>query len=77
MTAKCDCLNECGDDPGIKAGRVKPCPKFAEKQRLEQARNGIVVSSTRFQEAHIMVVTFETPLTAEQQSIAMQKIKEA
>ncbi len=28
---KCDCLNECGDDPWLKAGKVKPC-----ESRLKQ-----------------------------------------
>lgn len=27
--ARCDCLNDCGDDPGIEAARVAPCARHA------------------------------------------------
>lgn len=32
---RCDCLNDCGDDPDIEKGKVKPCQKYVkEKNRI-------------------------------------------
>lgn len=28
MTEPCDCLNDCGDDPRLKAGKVQACEKL-------------------------------------------------
>jgi len=32
----CDCLNDCGDDPDLKTGKVQPCEHMAA--RLERQR---------------------------------------
>lgn len=30
---KCDCLNDCGDDPWLKDGRADPCEHLRERQQ--------------------------------------------
>jgi len=35
---KCDCLNECGDDPWIKDGKVEVCDYWKQQQALAQQR---------------------------------------
>jgi hypothetical protein len=41
---KCDCLNECGDDPWLRDGRVKPCDgRIAALAKAEQRRNDIAL----------------------------------
>ena len=32
----CDCLNDCGDDPDLKTGKVQPCPNMAKHQERER-----------------------------------------
>ena len=32
----CDCLNDCGDDPALKSGKVQPCENMLA--RIEQDR---------------------------------------
>ena len=27
---KCDCLNDCGDDPDLESGKVQECPRRAK-----------------------------------------------
>ncbi len=27
---KCDCLNDCGDDPWLRTGQVEPCERLQE-----------------------------------------------
>lgn len=42
----CDCLNRCGDDPGLKDGRVQQCAHFnrmnapADGYRLSRNHDG-------------------------------------
>lgn len=42
-TQACDCLNWCGDDPAVQAGRARPCERMqkeldeAERQRAALA----------------------------------------
>lgn len=37
MNKKCDCLNDCGDDPNLKTGKVERCDSWKAAQRKEQA----------------------------------------
>ena len=34
----CECLNECGDDPEIYEGVVRPCSRFVDRQRSRENR---------------------------------------
>jgi hypothetical protein len=33
---KCDCLNECGDDPWLKTGQAEVCDRRAKHLRAEK-----------------------------------------
>jgi hypothetical protein len=32
---KCDCLNDCGDDPWLKDGRAAPCERLQQQRQRE------------------------------------------
>lgn len=32
----CDCLNDCGDDPGLRDGRAQPCKILLDKQHQDR-----------------------------------------
>lgn len=37
----CDCLIDCGDDPNLRTGKAKPCPKrreFLEREAIRQQK---------------------------------------
>lgn len=34
---KCDCLNDCGDDPWLRDGRSQPCERL-KKERAAEAK---------------------------------------
>jgi len=39
---KCDCLNDCGDDPRIAKGTVNPCQHFKDAPELaKKARHAL------------------------------------
>ena len=42
---KCDCLNECGDDPWLRDGRAEPCDRLKERraQKLQRDEDLVVL----------------------------------
>lgn len=38
MKMKCDCLNDCGDDPHLASGKVTPCKRLKAARAEEAAR---------------------------------------
>lgn len=35
---KCDCLNDCGDDPGLRDGRATPCDHLMARRVAYEKR---------------------------------------
>lgn len=47
----CDCLNDCGDDPDLKTGKVQPCKNMAvhlERQRVISAQVATITKLREF-----------------------------
>jgi hypothetical protein len=38
VTKRCDCLNDCGDDPWLKDGRAEYCDHWKKRKAEEEAR---------------------------------------
>lgn len=38
---KCDCLNDCGDDPRIQSGKVIPCERYACNRKPTMSKDDI------------------------------------
>lgn len=47
----CDCLDACGDDPGLKNGRALPCAKFLARQAQAAAHQQTQADLRRFLDA--------------------------
>lgn len=37
----CDCLDACGDDPGLRTGRVAPCQDMLKRQAENRRTEGL------------------------------------
>lgn len=44
---KCDCLNDCGDDPRIKKGLVAPCKRYVEAEKIACSSCGLTVEQSQ------------------------------
>jgi len=58
---KCDCLNHCGDDPGINAKTVQPCETYRKYLEAQARLNKLM--------AHYHVGTFNELIEAMQNRI--------
>lgn len=41
----CDCLNTCGDDPGLKDGRAQPCEHYLRQKEQERLTDFITIKA--------------------------------
>ena len=68
----CDCLNDCGDDPGLKDGKARPCAALARRRARKVPR---AASVTRVNPRSV-VVTYRQPVTDDQFDAIRDKLRD-
>ncbi len=68
----CDCLNDCGDDPGLKTGLARPCAGLL-KARARKVPGALKVKRYS-QNRHQVIVTYRDPLTDDQLKAVRDKL---
>lgn len=69
---KCDCLNDCGDDRRVAAGKVQPCA-YWKRREAGKAPKAIDVSRIAEHPSAILI-SFEQPLTDAQLQRLAEKL---